>query len=582
MPGMPNPMWLAALLLVGGCPVQPVPGPSTTAGPTGDRPAWFTDGASAAGLDFVHVNGATGGLYYPEILPPGVALFDYDSDGDLDLYVAQGHVLAPRNPASALTAPGTPATATGRLFRNDLVVRADSTRDLRFVDVTDRSGIAAMGYGLGVATGDIDNDGWVDLYLTFFNASQMYRNNGDGTFADVTRTSGTGNAGGFGVSASFLDIDRDGWLDLYVGNNVRYGLDHRTVCPNPAGVPDYCPPQIYGGLPDRLYRNRGRGQFVDVTRTALAGGKFGPALGVSTADFNGDGWIDIFVANDGEDNLLWLNRRDGTFAEVGLASGVALTAEGKAEASMGVDAADFDNDGDEDLAVAELTGQGTNLYVNDGAGRFRDAGALSGIGSLSLPYTGWGTAWLDYDNDAWLDLLTVNGTIIAQEGRGGQLFPYDQRKLLLKNLGNGRFESVGHQAGPVFELSESGRGAAFGDIDNDGDTDVVVGNDNGPLRLLVNHIGNRQHWIGLSLVGREGRAMLGARVAVIRRGQPPLWRRARADGSYASASDPRVLVGLGAFADPVAVQVRWPNGEAEEWSDVAVDRWQTLTQGSGR
>ena len=398
----------------------------------------------------------------------------------------------------------------------------------------------------------------------------------------MTALSGTGNTGGFGVSASFLDFDRDGWLDLYVGNNVRYRLDNRTVCPNPAGAPDYCPPQIYGGLPDRLYRNRGRGHFADVTRTALAGGKFGPALGVSTADFNGDGWIDIFVANDGEDNLLWLNQHDGTFAESGLSSGVAVTAEGKAEASMGVDAGDFDNDGDEDIVVAELTGQGSNLYVNDGSARFRDASAASGLGGLSLPYTGWGTAWFDYDNDGWLDVLTVNGTIIAQEGRGGRPFPYDQRKLLLRNLGNSRFESVGQRAGPVFDLSESGRGAAFGDVDNDGDTDVVVGNDNGRLRLLVNQIGNRHHWLGLRLVVQAGRAALGARVAVIRPGEAPLWRRARADGSYASANDPRVLVGLGGAAGAVAVQVRWPDGRAEEWSDVAVDRWLTLAQGTGR
>lgn len=572
---MARPLALAVVigLLASACSGQPGAPDGTRPAPD-EPPAWFTDDASAVGLAFVHANGRSGRLLYPEILPPGVALLDFDRDDDLDVFVVQGGPLAPQ-------ADGSGPAKAGRLYRNDLTVRRDGGRDVRFVDVTDQSGLLASAYGLGVATGDIDNDGWVDIYLTQFGGSQLYRNNGNGTFTDVTGHSGTGNAGGFGVSAAFVDIDRDGWLDLYVGNNVRYRLDNSTVCPNPAGAPDYCPPQIYGGLPDRLYRNTGGGMFVDVSRAALVGGKFGPALGVSTADFNGDGWMDIFVANDGEDNLLWLNQHDGRFVEAGLTSGVAITAEGKAEASMGVDAGDVDNDGDEDIVVAELTGQGTNLYLNDGAARFTDAGAASGIGPLSLPYTGWGTAWFDYDNDSWLDVLTVNGTIITQEG-SRHPFPYDQHKLLLRNLGTGRFESVGPRAGPAFALSESGRGAAFGDIDNDGDVDVVVGNDNGPIRLLRNQVGNRRHWIGVRLAGSGGRDMLGARMAIIRRGQAPLWRRARADGSYASANDPRVLVGLGSWSEPVAIEVRWPDGRQEAWPDVAVDRWLTLTQGSGR
>lgn len=557
-------------LFVAGCSERP---PASTTSAVSTQPAWFVDAAPGAGLNFTHTNGASGGLYYPEILPPGVALFDFDRDGDLDAYVVQGHPLG-------ATAGAAQAARPGRLFRNDLAVAADGRRDLRFVDVTAGSGLISTGYGNGVATGDIDNDGWVDVYVTQFGDCQLFRNNGNGTFTDVTGISGTSNTGGYGVSAAFVDADRDGWLDLYVGNNVRYRLDNRTVCPNPAGVPDYCPPQIYGGLPDRLYRNLGRGRFIDVTRTALTGGRFGPALGVSTADFTGDGWIDIFVANDGEDNLLWINQRNGRFVEGALAAGVALTAEGKAEASMGVDAGDADNDGDEDIVVAELTGQGSNLYLNDGAGRFHDASTESAIGSLSRPYTGWGTAWIDYDNDSWLDVLTVNGTIIANEGKTDRAFPYDQRKLLLRNLGTGRFASVSSAAGPAFAASDSGRGAAFGDVDNDGDVDVLVGNDNGPLQLLVNQIGNRSSWLGLRLIGLGGRDMLGARVAVTRGPQPPLWRRARADGSYASANDPRVLVGLGSWSQPVTVMVRWPDGREETWRDVAVNRWATLEQGT--
>ena len=544
---------------------------------------WFTDRAEETGLDFVHFNGASGHFYYPEILPPGVALFDYDNDGDLDVFVVQGRMLGPQNdPRAARIPPHDSKPLTGRLFRNDLQVRTDGTRVLHFTDVTEQSGIHANQYGLGVATADVDNDGWVDLLLTNFGTIQLFHNNGDGTFTDVSKQSGVQGEPGVAVSAAFLDYDRDGWLDLYVGYNVNYTIGNEQQCPNKAGARDYCPPQIYGGRPDRLYRNLGHGTFVDVSAKALLGGKFGPALGVATADFNGDGWVDIYVANDGEPNLLWINQRDGTFKESALLAGSALTAEGRAEASMGVDAGDFDNDGDEDLFMTELTGQGSNLYVNDGSGRFRDDSAASGLGAFSQPYTGWGTAWFDFDNDGWLDLLTVNGPIVANEGRGNQPFPYDQRKVLFRNLGNGTFENVTGKAGAVFTLSEAGRGAAFGDIDNDGDVDVVIGNDTGRVRLLVNNVGNRNHWLGMRMLGKQGRDMLGARVVVTLRDGSKRWRRVRSDGSYASANDPRVLVGLGASADRPTVQVRWPSGHVEEWADVAVDRWTTLKEGSGR
>jgi enediyne biosynthesis protein E4 len=572
----------SALVLVAGCGTnrgsEAPENARDAARPADQRLEWFTDRAAESGLNFTHVNGASGHYYYPEILPPGVALFDYDNDRDLDVYIVQGRSLDPRAPAP----PSGQTDLRGRLYRNDLEVRGDGTPVLHFTDVTEQSGIEARGYGLGVAAGDINNDGWVDLYLMNFGPNQMLRNNGNGTFTDVTTESGTGNGTDFGVSAAFVDYDRDGWLDLYVGNNVNYTLANETKCPNHAGAPDYCPPQVYGGRPDRVFRNLGHGTFADVTKTALIGGRFGPALGISTADFNRDGWIDIFVANDGRENLLWMNQQNGTFKEVGLTAGVAVTADGKAESSMGVDAGDFDNDGDEDLIMTELTGEGSNLYVNDGGASFRDASAQSGIGPFSLPYTGWGTTWFDYDNDGWLDLLAVNGTIIAQEGHQNA-FPYDQRKLLLKNLGTGRFDQVTSQAGAVFALSASGRGAAFGDIDNDGDIDVVVGNDAGPVQLLINNIGNRNHWVGLRLTGGTiPRDMLGARVGVTRKNGPTLWRRARSDGSYGSANDPRVMIGLGSSAEPVRVQVRWPDGRSEEWPEVPTDRWTTLAQGSGQ
>ena len=564
-------------------------------------PAWFVDRASALGLDFVHFNGASGRFYYPEILPPGVGLLDYDNDGDLDVFLVQGRMLDPdQSVTDALVPPASSSPLMGRLYRNDLEVGPDGVRSWRFVDVTGESGLTAAGYGLGVAAGDIHNDGWVDLLVTGFDAERLFRNDGDGTFTDVTDEAGIDAQDAFGVSAAFVDYDRDGWLDLYIGNNVDYDLDDRIECPNTAGARDYCPPETYGGLPDRLYRNRGNGAFEDVSGTALrhattggvsraTTGRFGPALGVATADFDGDGWIDIYVANDGAENLLWINQRDGTLADAALLSGAALSGLGIPEAGMGVDAGDFDDDGDDDLFVTHLTTEGNNLYVNDGSGMFRDESASSRLGPGSLPYTGWGSAWFDFDNDGRLDVMAVNGTVVAVEGRDTDPFPYGQRNILFRNLGEGRFEDVTDRAGSVFDLSEVSRGAAFGDVDNDGDMDVLVGNNAGPVRLLVNALGQRRHWLGLRLVGPPGdpdsvpaRDMLGARVAVIRDGEPTRWRRARSDGSYASANDPRVLVGLGASADAPDVEVRWPSGRAEAWDAVPVDRYTTLTEGEGR
>jgi enediyne biosynthesis protein E4 len=566
---------LIGLLLAFGCDAPATKSGAATDGERQGESDWFVEFAGQAGLDFVHVNGATGSFYYPEILGPGVALFDFDNDDDLDVYLVQG--------ASLGKAAGDATRHSGgRLFRNDLQLRPDGSPALRFTDVTRESGIRATHFGLGVAAGDVDNDGWVDLLLTNFGPNQLLHNNGNGTFADVTAASGLTDDARFAVSAAFVDYDRDGWLDLYVANNVNYTIANETQCPNPAGRRDYCPPQIYGGRPDQLYRNLGKGTFADVTAKALVGGRFGPALGVSTADFNNDGWTDIFVANDGEDNLLWLNQRDGTLRESGLLAGVAVTAEGKAEASMGVDAGDFDNDGDEDLIITELTGEGSNLYLNDGTGKFRDMSAASGLSAMSLPYTGWGTAWFDFDNDGWLDTCAANGTIVANEGEPPP-FPYAQRRVLFRNTGTGRLEDVSVRAGSAFAAADSGRGAAFGDIDNDGDVDIMVGNAAGRVRLLINQVGNRRHWIGVRLIGRHGgRDALGARVGIVRADGRTLWRRVRSDGSYASANDPRVLVGLGESTEPVRVRIVWPTGQTEDRASVSIDRYTTLRQGDAK
>ena len=541
----------------------------------------FVDRAAETGLDFVHFNGMTGGFYQPEMMGPGAGLFDYDNDGDLDVYLAQGELLGDGTPLMPLPDGQPPGD---RLYRNDLQVRADGTRTLRFTDVTERSGVPAGGYGMGVAAGDYDNDGWVDLYLTRFGRNRMLRNRGDGTFADVSAETGTDEPS-WGVPAAFLDFDRDGWLDLFVGNYLNYTLDTHTQCYNRSGPPDYCPPEVSPPAPSRLYRNRGDGTFADVTAAAGLGREFGPALGAASADFDNDGWIDLFVANDQQENQLWMNQGAGRFLNLALLQGVALGAAGDAKADMGVDAGDFDNDGDEDLFITELTGQGSTLYVNDGSGVFEDLSAAYGIRAASLPYTGFGAGWLDIDNDGWLDVVAVNGAVTQRlESLGPENpFPLDQRNQVFRNLAGTRFEDVTARAGASFARSEVSRGAAFGDVDNDGDTDILVANAAGRAELLINQVGHRRDWVGLHLAGGDvARTIVGARVAVVGSDGVTRRRRARADGSYASAHAPRVLVGLGdEAADALAVQVTWPDGRTEAWSEVPVGRYSTLRKGEG-
>jgi enediyne biosynthesis protein E4 len=550
---------------------------------TDQRPAttdWFTDRAANAGLIFSHFNGMSGEFYYPEIMPPGVALFDYDNDGDLDVFVVQGRMLGTKPIGRATVPPPDAGLLRGRLFRNDL----GAPGTLRFTDVTGSSGIDARGYGMGAAAGDFDNDGCTDLYVTALESGQLFHNNCDGTFTDVTRASGTASPG-WSVSAAFVDIDRDGWLDLFVGHYVNYSVAANIRCFGLAGGPDYCPPHVYTAQPSKLYHNNGNGTFTDVTAAAGLATEFGPALGVVAADFNGDGWIDLYVANDGQPNQLWINQRNGTFKNTALLAGAALGAQGEAKSSMGVDAGDFDNDGDEDLFLTELTGQGVDMYVNNGSGVFDEQSARVGLRLPTLPFTGFGAAWLDADNDGWLDVLTVNGAVTqnVEAVARHETFSLQQRKQLFHNTGTGRFEEVSGRAGEVFQVPDVGRGAAFGDIDNDGDTDVVVGNASGPLRLLINDVGHQRHWIGLRLIGdRAPRDQLGARVSVIRQDGLQIWRRARADGSYASANDPRVLVGLGSTSAPPIVRVRWPDGREETWRGLPVDRYTTLREGDAR
>lgn len=537
----------------------------------------FTDVAEKSGIDFVHFNGMSGEFYFPEIMGAGSALFDFDNDGDLDVYLVQGTMLGPGKTISDASVKPQGASQ-GRLYRNDL-----SNGQLRFTDVTGQSGIVARLYGMGATTGDFDGDGWTDLLLTGLGEVQLWRNNGNGTFADFTKKAGIADTD-WSVSAAFVDYDRDGALDLFVCNYVNFVIANNKKCYSPTSRLDYCAPRAYSPMPSMLFRNKGNGTFENAS--AKSGiGQPGSALGVVCSDFNEDGWVDIYVANDQRENFLWINQQNGTFKNDALLAGCAVSRDGKPEASMGVDAGDFDADGDEDLFITHLSGEKSTFYYNIGKGMFEDRSFEVGIGTASMNSTGFGTLMFDYDNDGWLDVLAVNGavTVIEAQAAAKDPFPFHQSNQLYRNKGDSTFQEVTAQAGAAFKLSEVGRGAAFGDVDNDGDTDVLITNNNGRARLLLNQVGNRQHWLGLKLIdAKSGRDALGARVILVRNQKPALLRRARTDGSYASANDPRVLFGLGTTAEIGAVRVIWPNGKTEEWPNVQADKYTTLREGSGK
>ncbi len=530
----------------------------------------FDDVAKSVGLDFVHYSAATGKYYIPEIMGAGVALFDYDGDDDLDVLVMQGTPLD----RDALV----PVPAGHRLYRNEL----NPLGRLQFVDATDSAGIDGQGYGMGVAIGDIDNDGAPDIYLSHFGLNVLYLNDGAGHF-EVVKDSGTED-GLFGSSASFLDYDADGLLDLFVANYNNFSVRNYQVCGNNTGQPDYCDPLSYPPAADRLFRNLGNRKFADVTAATGIGGTVGTGLGVIGADFDADGDTDIYVANDKMANHYWINDGSGGFSDEALMSGAAYNADGAAEASMGVIAGDVDGDGDEDLFMTHLTGETNTLYINDGSGRFRDATDQLNLGVNSLLYTGFGTVWIDYDNDGDDDLLIANGTVLAQEtSDDDRQARYGQRNQLYRNDGKGRFEDISRAAGDAFQHSRISRGVAVGDIDNDGDLDAVISNTDGPLELLINRGNNSHHWLSVKLAGVESnRDGAGARVALLGPNGVRAWRRVHTDGSYLSASDSRVHFGLGVDDKVAGVGVIWPSGRRERWTAIEANTRIELTEGTGQ
>lgn len=580
MPPISRPRLLALLLICCCLPALP------DAGQEPARIPPFLDVTEETGLRFVHFNGMTGEMYYPEIMGPGLALLDYDGDGDLDLYINQGAMLRDGQAVTEALVPPPEPRPRDRLYRNDLTVTPDGRRQVRFVDVTEASGLSLTDFSTGVATGDFDDDGWTDLYVTVYGKpNRLLRNKGDGTFVDVTEASGTGGGSHWSAGASFADFDGDGDLDLYVVEYLSFPLEKNPACYARSSRRDYCGPDAFVPVQDKLFRNRGDGTFEDATGLLIGPGP-GPGLGVVALDLDGDGRLDFYVANDGAANFLWLQQADGTFRDGALLAGVAVNRQGRPEAGMGVTAGDYDGDGDEDLFITHLDGETNTLYVQQAPGLFEDRSVESGLGPPSLPYTSFGTRWLDYDNDGRLDLLTVSGAVRIQEhlAQQGDAFPLGQRKQLFRNLGpvrgEVRFEDVTTAAGEAFLPAEVGRGAAFGDLDNDGDTDVVIANNNGPARVLLNQVGSRGRWLGLRLVTRHGRDALGARVVLVGQGGAEILRRAHTDGSFASASDPRVLFGLPTGFVPVKVRVSWPDGETEEWPAPPLGSYLTLRQGT--
>lgn len=517
-------------------------------------------------LKFVHEPGVDGSYFMPESMGSGSAFFDYDNDGDLDIYVVNGAWHGKhKNRRPPLK---------NRLFRQEA--------NGRFVDVTETSGLGGTGYGMGVAVGDIDNDGDLDVYITNYEADALYRNNGNGTFTNITKVAGMKDSA-WGSSALFFDYDRDGYLDLYVANYVAF--DPGVICTDKGGRQDYCGPKAFAGVPDLLYRNNGNGTFTDVSQASKIDTQSYKGLGVVSADFNRDGYPDLYVANDGEPNSLWINRGDGRFEDQATNLGAAVNLMGQAEASMGIASGDADGDGDFDLFMTHLREEKDTFYRNYGKSGFQDESWEAGIAGPSVPTTGFGAGFLDYDQDSDLDLAVVNGRVtrgplLTKNQPSGYWDDYAELNFLYRNDGTGHFTLAPEDAGTFASTIENSRGLAFGDVDNDGDIDLLVTNEGGPARLYRNDGKNKGHWLMIRVLDPAlKRDAIGAEVTVFS-GQKVQTRTVSPAYSYLCSNDPRVHFGLGSAQSVDKIVVRWIDGTEETFPGVKADQFITLKKGS--
>jgi hypothetical protein len=529
----------------------------------------FIEASSALGISFRNVAAHTSKKYLIETMAPGVALFDYDNDGRLDIFVVNGAPLSDPTPKQTIPRK-TESKYWNRLYHQE--------RDGTFEDVTEKAGLEGVGYGMGVAVGDYDNDGYEDLYVTAYGGNKLYHNNGDGTFTDVTDKAGVGGSG-WSTSAAWVDLDGDGLLDLVVLRYLTWDFDDIWCGEHKEGFRAYCHPDYFKPVPPLVYHNDGNGHFTAVSeKIGLA--KPGKGLGIAIADYDRDGHIDLFVANDSMPEFLYHNKGDGTFKEVALESGVAVDGDGHTFAGMGVDFADYNNDGLPDLVITDLASQMYALYRNNGHGIFTYESYPSGLGRMTMAHSGWGVRLLDYDNDGWKDLLIAQGHDLDTIELTSPNVRYREPMLLARNTGRG-FEDVSSEAGSVFREAWVGRGMAIGDIDNDGRVDAVVTTNDGPLYVLHNATPTPNHWLILKLVGhRSNRDAIGAEVRVVT-GKTTQVATVTTASSYLSSSDKRVHFGLGTETLAAAIEIRWPSGIRQALKNIRADQILQVDEPSG-
>lgn len=526
----------------------------------------FLDVARSAGIVFQHSNAASQEKYLIETMGSGCGWIDFDQNGLLDFYIVNGaatHVYTPQRPLRSA------------LYRNN----GDGT----FTDVTLKAGVGAEGlFGMGVAVGDYDNDGFPDILVLGYGRCILYHNNGDGTFTDVTAHAGVQNTGLWASSAAWFDFDNDGRLDLVIANYVDWSPERNFYCGDRGpGMRSYCHPDDFRGQPPTLYHNNGDGTFTDVSKSSGIGQKGGNGLGVVTFDYDNDGWQDIFIANDHMPNFLFHNNRDGTFREVGYVAGVAVSADGQFEAGMGTDAADTTGNGRLDLIVGHLDMQLARLYQNMGDQTFDDATLRSKLSYSTYHMSTFGARFMDYDNDGWRDLFLANGHVLDNIERYHADTKYAEPKMMFRNTGHGIFENVSDTLGPDFQLPRVSRGAAIGDFDNDGDLDILINNCGQAPQLLRNDGGNANHWLEIFLIGtKSNRDGVGARVKVSA-GDMILHDQRKGGMSYQSAQDPRLHFGLGRNSSVDSIEILWPSGMSTKLGNLKADQILAIKEGVG-